>query len=475
MKLSKDTPAFLRYFSARLKPFTTPLFWGSLGGLLIAGFAIYQYWQHPEWLQTSSESVEDSTTITSDKLPSNVSSEDLAAAADLDNIDLLLQEINQNNSLSAIAESSQDNQSSELKREESAFSRLQKQQKARFSNPNQSSAKDSNSYSLGIDEGNKKIMELLKPPSFSSYQPNQTNSNSTLKGISQNPTDIIPNPVGNIYLSNKSKQPSTNSPTPSQIPSLPTSELANPGVVSNPNLSGGVVSTTNGQNLQNPQVNSNIPQSNPVNPANPVNPSVSSNFSNTNQFVPASSAIQSQQTLPNSINSGLNTSSTNTGFNSLNPYPTNSSDINSNTVNGVNPNSTNQITPNPTNTPTNSLTQPYQNTVIPGLTSNPNEIRRDDLTNIQNSNNGSSPNSLQNNYRSYKLNTSNYNSSTPSAYQLQPQNYSTGLNNTTNLNNQNPNRNRNNYNQTSNNPPAINVGTPSLQPSGTLSTSEVNR
>jgi hypothetical protein len=134
MKISKDTPAFLRYFNSRFKPLTKPLFWGSLGGLLIAGFAVYQYWQHPEWLQTNSESVEDSTSIEREKLP-NVSSDDLATGADIDNLDLLIKEIDNNRTLSAIAESQKNVQSSDLKREESAFSRLQKQQKAKLSNP----------------------------------------------------------------------------------------------------------------------------------------------------------------------------------------------------------------------------------------------------------------------------------------------------------------------------------------------------
>jgi hypothetical protein len=489
MKIVKETPAFLRYFNSRFKFLTKPVFWGSLGGLLIAGFAVYQYWQHPDWLQTNSESVEDSTSNEQKKLP-NVSSEELATGADIDNLDLLIKEIDQNRTLSAIAESRKNDKSSELKREESAFSDLQKQQKAKLSNPNRSSSSDSNPYSVGIDTGNKKIMELLKPPSFSSYQSSTStsNQNTNLKGTAQSKNEIIPNPVGNIYLSNRNKQPSATTPG---IQVAPASEVATPGIASNTNPSNpsnpayngvnpnqSAVSTTNGQNTQNSQgdtqINSTIP---------PVNTTVP----NINQFVPASSLIQSQQTPPTPLTNSVNSSST-TGFNSINLYPTNN--YSNNTLNGINSNSVNPINNNPsatspnltgtstgtsTGTTTETLTQPTQNTVIPGLTTRGN-ITREGLTTTGNSND---PSSLQNNYRSYKLGSpSNYNSSTPSGYQLQPQNYpqnNANGNGASGLNNGTINRSSNSYSQPTNSPPVTNLGTPSLQPSGTLSTGEVGR
>ena len=93
----QDTPAFWRYFGARLKPFTRPLFLGSVGFLSLSGIAIYQYWNHPDWLQNQIEqplaAVFDSRN--SQEIP-QVAEEDLAAVADVDNIELLLQEIEQN-------------------------------------------------------------------------------------------------------------------------------------------------------------------------------------------------------------------------------------------------------------------------------------------------------------------------------------------------------------------------------------------
>lgn len=41
-----------RYLKARLKPFTRPLFLGSLGMISFFGFCVWQYWQHPEWRST---------------------------------------------------------------------------------------------------------------------------------------------------------------------------------------------------------------------------------------------------------------------------------------------------------------------------------------------------------------------------------------------------------------------------------------
>lgn len=474
MKFSKETPAFLRYFTARFKSFTNPWFWGSLGGLLIGGFAIYQYWQHPDWLQTNSESVEESKPI-NQKIP-NVSDEDLSAAADIDNLDLLIKEIDNNRSLSAIAETQKDNQSSELKREDSAFSRFQKQQKAKLSNPNQAnSSSNVNPYTSGIDTGNKKIMELLKPPSFSSYQStvSKTNQNSNLKGITQAQPNIIPNPVGNIYLSNRNKQPSNTSVAPSITP-LSTTPV---------NTSGAVTNNTNSNvsfNGENPNRNISSLGTRQDIPNSQIDTTATN--TNTNQFIPASSAIQSKQTAPIPINNSINSFS-NSGFNSLNSSPNsnlNTNSYNNNSLTNVNPNGVNQINTNPTNlnnpnlagTNTATLNQPVQNTVIPGLTTGANEIRREGLT----TRNGNNPNSLQNNYRSYQLNSSGYNSTVPSGYQSQPQNYlSNGLNGASNPNNQNPNNSANSYNQPINNPPITNLQTPSLQPAGRLSTSEVGR
>jgi hypothetical protein len=95
----------LRFFKARLTPFTKPMFWGSATILTLLGVTIWQYWQHPEWIGTNN--IEQPSTIrnnTANQDSNNIvanpsksipqlSEEDLAVAADIDNSELLLEEI----------------------------------------------------------------------------------------------------------------------------------------------------------------------------------------------------------------------------------------------------------------------------------------------------------------------------------------------------------------------------------------------
>ena len=505
MTTSKSTPAFLRYFSSRFKPFSRPLFLSSLGGLLIAGLAIYQYWRHPEWLQTDSESLIDTPTVEQQK-SATTSPEDLAAAANLDNVDLLLKEIEQNKTLSAIADENKNQQKSpELKREESEFSRFQKQQKAKLSKAGQANSSNrSNPYSLGIEGGNDKILELLKPPSFTSYQSNRASTSASTSNA--NKTDafeanIIPNPVGNTYLSNRNQlqQQTPATPVAPPVGAVNTGAAVNNNVAANSNPTnsnpaGAITPAPNGQNYQ-------------VNNNQPVN--VTSSLGN--RAVSASSLIQSRRTLPTPITNstvpssttGINTTNPylGTGFNSSNPYGVNNQG--SNPLNGVNPNSanpasgfngnngfnSNNVSGNNNFVGTNS--QPFQSPSTPGLTVRSNNILREG-SNVTET--GNDPNILQNNYRNSQLVSPNYNRSVPNGYQLQPQGYSatgfgqnSGLSGASNPSPSNPNRvgvsagtvndgTNSNSGQPVNNTSSITpFGTPSLQPSGILSTSEVGQ
>ena len=484
MKISKNTPVFLRYFSARFQPLTKPMFWCSLGGFLIAGLAVYQYWQHPNWLQTNFESVKNARAVREKDVP-NVSSEDLAAAANIDNINVLLEEIEQNKTLLDIAAEGKQNQSATLKREESEFSRLQKAQKNKLNNPDVSS-----SYYLGEGLGNKKIMELLKPPSFSSYQTSSKDRDLNLRGIAQpKSSNIIPAPVGNIYLSNRDRKslgitttPNTsidtrtnreaNTKTNTEIPNNSSNLAAENDATNNLESSNGVVSPNSAQSssqVSQPSSNSNIPP----------------NTNNPNSFVPASSLIRTRQTPAAPVNGAITPSST-MGLNSVNSNSTNSSSPtnlygangngSSNLSNPIGSSSVNRVGTNPNNGTANgnsnasgtNVTQPVQRTFVPGVTqsSNINSINREGgaFTNTG-TNEGNNPNVLQNNYRSYRVNNSSYSRPAPNGYQLQPRN---------NLSNNNPNLSNNSSRGQSGNS-SIGNGTRGLQPAGRLQTSEINR
>ena len=331
MKISKNTSAFSRYFSARFKPFTRPVFWGSLGGLLIAGVAIYQYWQHPEWIQTNSESITNSTASDREKV-ADVSQEDLAAAANLDNVDLLIEEIEQNQTLSNIAAENnlKKTQSPELKQEDSEFSRFQKAQQAKLDDPSKLSSATGLSSDLGIGDGNQKIMELLQPPSFSSYQSSRNSPNSSFNPTSTSQTDIIPNPVGNVYLSNRNqKLPQPPAPNP----------LApNSGVENSAETNNNLAAENSSSNSVDPNAEGVVA---PNGASQPNNQPVTVNSNLPTRFAPPSSLTQSQSGYPTGVTNPASPYAT--GVNPLNPSAPNNSGIpvnvtgtNANGFNGVN-------------------------------------------------------------------------------------------------------------------------------------------
>lgn len=195
MRKFQDTPAFWRYFGARLKPFTRPLFLGSVGFLSLSGIAIYQYWNNPDWIENQIEqpleAVLDSTS--NSEIIRQVGEENLANVADIDNIDLLLQEINQNqlknsfnSPVSKKKNSSPDN----------AFTRFKKNQEDKFKNGN-----ISKSHYLGTK--NNALNNLLKPPSLSNYRSNLSTKTSTKINSNGFNSANTPNPIGKLYLSGK--------------------------------------------------------------------------------------------------------------------------------------------------------------------------------------------------------------------------------------------------------------------------------
>ncbi|HAX75504.1 MAG TPA: hypothetical protein DCY88_06675 [Cyanobacteria bacterium UBA11372] len=91
MPIRPQVPASLRYyFRARLRPFTRPAFWASLSVLSLIGLFMWEAWQHPEWLFKNPE---DATPIADTTL----SQEDSAVAADIDNLQLLMKELDDAN------------------------------------------------------------------------------------------------------------------------------------------------------------------------------------------------------------------------------------------------------------------------------------------------------------------------------------------------------------------------------------------
>jgi hypothetical protein len=83
-------PTFLIYFKARLSNLARPGFWGTAIFLLLIGFITRYYWKHPDLLTRRYNNQPTTQTVNS-----NLSDEDRAIAADIDNLPVLFREINQ--------------------------------------------------------------------------------------------------------------------------------------------------------------------------------------------------------------------------------------------------------------------------------------------------------------------------------------------------------------------------------------------
>lgn len=184
MKANKIPPAFIRYLKPRLQPFSRPIFWGSLSILSLLGVIIYQYGRYSDWLEASSEKTTNSDSLSDKNLPNQVDSsqfspEDLAIGADIDNLDLLLQQVNQNQN-----------------------------------------------FSLDLSSNSQENSTLLSP----------INNSIDRQSASSPSSHLISNPVGRLYLSNRqqffnSHQPlsteknlphSVNRPSSNEVNSVPT-------------------------------------------------------------------------------------------------------------------------------------------------------------------------------------------------------------------------------------------------------------
>ena len=217
----KQTPASMRYLGARLKPFRRPMFWGSLGLASLIGLTLYQYWQHPDWLTGSLSEIKTNGNSSINNLPNSIereqiSAEDLAIGAELDNLDLLLKELEQNQTipLNQSKKSKKSNDSLQLSNKNTTYHRFQEQQKSKLRRSPDPLIPTKNSTGNLVTSPTRNMFKL---PSFNGYNPTVSNS--------PNP-EIIPNPVGRLYLSDRNRLNNTfnsnsvNSLSP--INSLPT-------------------------------------------------------------------------------------------------------------------------------------------------------------------------------------------------------------------------------------------------------------
>ncbi len=207
----KNTPASMRYLSARLKPFRRPMFWGSLGLVSLIGLAIYQYWRHPDWLNSNLAEIETKSNISTNDVSNSInqaqlSAEDLAIGAELDNLDLLLKELEQNQTipLSQSSKSKKSKNSFQMGDRNTIYHRFQEQQKSNVNRVPKPLIPKKNTTNNLVTSPTRNIFKL---PNFNSYTPNTptTPTTPTTQNSTSSNLELIPNPVGRLYLSDRDR------------------------------------------------------------------------------------------------------------------------------------------------------------------------------------------------------------------------------------------------------------------------------
>jgi hypothetical protein len=180
--------------------------------LSLVGIIIYQYGRYSDWLEASSEKTTNSDSLLDKNLPNQVdqsqfSPEDLAIGADIDNLNLLFQEINQNQNFSLdLFSNSQENLATQNS-EDKSLTRFQAKQQTKSDRSSLVSNSVSSSQNNLINNSflerrfdNKLPYQLFKEKS-TLISP----INNSINPQSVSSSDLIPNPVGSLYLSNRQK------------------------------------------------------------------------------------------------------------------------------------------------------------------------------------------------------------------------------------------------------------------------------
>ena len=224
----KNTPVSMRYLGARLKPFQRPMFWGSVALASLISLAIYQYWQHPDWLNGNLAEIKTSSDNPINKLSTKldsgqISEEDLAIGSELDNLDLLLTELSQNQAipLEKVAKSKKSKNSLQPSNQDTIYHRFQNQQKSKLNQSPKPLIPTKTKTNNPIESPSRNLFKLR---SFNSYNPILTRPNNPQNSTSSQ-SGLIPNPVGRLYLNDRNRlnnlfRQSTVSDSVNSVPAL---------------------------------------------------------------------------------------------------------------------------------------------------------------------------------------------------------------------------------------------------------------
>ena len=223
----KNTPASMRYLGARLKPFRRPMFWGSLGLASLIGLALYQYWRNPDLLDGNLSAIQNNSNSSTSKFSNltnqgQISSEDLAIGAELDNLDLLLTELEQNQTIpiGKIDKSKKSRNSFPSYNQDTIYRNFQAKQKSQLKrSPKPLISTKSTANNLVQSP----TRNLFKLSNFNTPKPINTQNSASSN------SELIPNPVGRLYLSERNQ---INNNFRANTPSSSPNYFANPNSVS---------------------------------------------------------------------------------------------------------------------------------------------------------------------------------------------------------------------------------------------------
>ncbi|MBD2595981.1 hypothetical protein H6G74_16835 [Nostoc spongiaeforme FACHB-130] len=323
-------PAYLRYLKARLWNFSKPAFWGTAIFLSVLGLVIREYWTNPDAFTGKQDG--EVTTPQADN--SSLSAEDKAIAADIDNLPVLYNDVEQAET-QAIVSSPTDN-SKPKKGKDFLQDVINKQKSSKntkstsilgisgatsgFDSKNPFVAQTESLLQFGIQNGSgNQLLNSSSQPQGSTNNPyavgtgtNQT-PNNPYNSITPSATTLptSTNPYNSITPSTTTLPTSTNQTTTSNI----NSATANPGnsfgqtpyTGLSQNLSNINGTTTNFSNNSGRTSYTSIPQSLPTNTQNFLpNSSLNSGTSYIQPSIPSQptnyyNGVNTAQPLTNSV------------------------------------------------------------------------------------------------------------------------------------------------------------------------------
>lgn len=212
-------PTSIRYLKARFRPLLRPQVWGTVTVLGAIGFGTWAYYNHPEWLALT-ENQQILAPSTTQPGQADISAEDKAIGADIDNLSVLQQDL-------AIPKSAPLAPNSETEqREQNLFDEFIKKKEAAQGNKSAgSSAAATSTEQPSIP--NPVGIQATDPANKSGIFPNL----GGIGGGSYNPSaGTVANPIGSLNT------PSSSDRNPTQLPVSPLQSALDRATGNNPSI-----------------------------------------------------------------------------------------------------------------------------------------------------------------------------------------------------------------------------------------------